>query len=329
MDPKVNVTNPTRRQLITTGVVATAAAALGVPLSAKAQSDGAKSPRKRVLRIAHLTDIHLAPERNAPEGFAACLAHVQSQPDKADVIFTGGDTIMDSLAADEQRTQLQWDLWKRMLKAECSLPVESCIGNHDVWGLNKPKAKTTGNEPRFGKKWAMEIFGMQKPYRSFDRAGWHFIFLDSTFPVGNGYEARLDDEQFEWLASDLAATDPSTPVLLLSHEPILSVCVFFDGDLEKTGEWVVPAALMHVDARRIKDLFHKHSNVKVCLSGHIHLVDRADYLGASYLCGGAVSGAWWRGDYYECAPGYALVNLYADGTFDREYVTYGWKPPES
>jgi hypothetical protein len=82
---------------------------------------------------------------------------------------------------------------------------------------------------------------------------------------------------------------------------------------------------MHVDARKLKDMFLEHSNVKACLSGHIHLVDRVDYLGVSYYCNGAVSGAWWDGDYQECAPGYALVDLYDDGSVENVYVTYGWK----
>jgi len=52
---------------------------------------------------------------------------------------------------------------------------------------------------------------------------------------------------------------------------------------------------MHVDAAKIKDLFAKHKNVKLCLSGHLHLVDRVDYNGVTYLCDGAVCGGWWKG----------------------------------
>ncbi len=282
---------------------------------------------KRCLRIAHLTDIHVQPEKNAPAGFAACLHHVQSQADRPDVIFTGGDSIMDCMGADEARTKAQWDVWQRVLKAECSLPVESCIGNHDVWGWNKKESKTTGREAQWGKRWVMDIFGVEQPYRSFDRAGWHFIFLDSTFPKGGGYTAKLDDRQFEWLAADLQQTPRGTPVCLVSHIPILAACAYFDGDNEESGDWVVPGAWMHTDARKLKNLFKKHPNVKLCLSGHIHLVDRVDYLGVTYLCNGAVSGGWWGGDYQECHNGYGLVDLYADGTFDHRYVTYPWTPP--
>lgn len=68
------------------------------------------------------------------------------------------------------------------MKNECSVPVKSCIGNHDVWGWHKENSKKTGDEPLWGKKPAAAELGLPDRYYSFDRAGWHFIILDSTFP---------------------------------------------------------------------------------------------------------------------------------------------------
>lgn len=308
------------------------AAAAGMGLSgAVLAGSGAAVParaaagRKRVLRLAHMTDIHLQPERRADEGFTAALRHAQSLKDPPQVIVTGGDLIMDCFAADEARTRTQWDLWKRVLRAECSLPLEHCIGNHDIWGWNQKKSGTSGSEPLHGHKWAMEMLGLGSRYRAVDRAGWRMIVLDSTFRVGDSYTARLDEEQFDWLSRTLADTPRATPVVVVSHIPILSASAYFDGDNEKDGDWKVPGAWMHIDARRIKDLFARHANVRLCLSGHIHLVDRVDYLGVTYLCNGAVSGAWWKGPNQECDAGYCVVDLYDDGSFEHAYVTYGWK----
>lgn len=312
MSPESNVLS--RRQ-----VLAGAAAAGALSLMPKLES----SPRKRALRIAHLTDIHVQPERKADQGMGECLKIVNELSDKPDVIFTGGDLIMDSFNADPDRTKVQWDLFTKGFRENNRLPVEHCIGNHDLW---MGKGKTEDNDRRLGKQWACDILELEKPYRSFDRAGWHFIFLDSTFPEGSGYKGRLDDAQFEWLAGDLAGTPKTTPVMVISHIPILSASAYFDGDNEKTGNWVVPGAWMHLDARKIKDLFAKHPNVKLCISGHIHLVDRVDYNGVTYFCNGAVCGGWWNGNYHECAPGYALVDLYDDGTFENRYVEWGWQP---
>ena len=81
---------------------------------------------------------------------------------------------------------------------------------------------------------------------------------------------------------------------------------------------------MHEDAGLLKDLFARHRNVKIGLSGHMHQVDRIDFQGVSYLCSGAVSGSWWNGRYYACDYGYTVLDLYSDGTFEHEYVGYGW-----
>jgi 3',5'-cyclic-AMP phosphodiesterase len=312
-----------RREALAAATLGLAIPAAGLNLGEMA-SAAFNPARKRVLRFAHLTDIHVQPEKSAAEGLAACLRHVQSQADRPDMILTGGDQIMDAFGADFARTKVQWDLYAKVFKAENSLPVEHCIGNHDVWGWSSRESNPE-HAVKSGKKWAMEALGLAAPYRTFEKAGWKFIVLDSTFPSGTGYTAKLDEEQFAWLKQTLEATPKSQPILILSHIPILAACAFFDGDNEKSGNWQVPGAWMHIDARKIKDLFASHENVKVAISGHIHLVDRVDYYGVTYLCNGAVSGGWWGGNYQECFPGYTLMNLYDDGTFDREYVNFGWK----
>jgi 3',5'-cyclic-AMP phosphodiesterase len=68
--------------------------------------------------------------------------------------------------------------------------------------------------------------------------------------------------------------------------------------------------------------------VPLLLSGHIHLVDRVSYLGKTYVCDGAVCGNWWRGPCQQFAEGYGVVDLWPDGTFEHQYVTYGWKARE-
>ena len=295
----------------------------GAALGAAAASRG-RPDRKRVLRIAHLTDVHVQPERGAPEGLARCLRHVQSLDDPPDFILNGGDTVFDMLEADRDRVKAQWRVWHDVIRNECSLPIEHCIGNHDVWG------RAPADDPLAGKAWALEEMGLERPYRSFDRAGWHFIVLDSTHPTPKGwYTAKLDEEQRHWLVADLEATDPSTPVMVISHIPILTVTSFLIGDQAKSGDWQVPGSWMHLDARPLAELFARRGNVKLCASGHMHMVDWLEYRGVHYVCNGAVSGAWWEGDYYENGPGYALIDLYDDGSFERQYLSYGWQPQAS
>jgi 3',5'-cyclic AMP phosphodiesterase CpdA len=275
------------------------------------------------LRVAHLTDIHVSDIAGAAAGMAAAIRHAQAQADRPDLLLFGGDCIGDALDTPKEKVLAQWDLWEKIFSAEVKLPHAVCLGNHDILGWSRRGDIALASDPDYGKSLALRRLGLQQRYFSFDRAGWHFIVLDSMVAgPTNGYLARLDEEQFTWLGQDLAKTPPTTPVCVLSHIPILSAAAFLDGDLAKTGNWEVPGAWMHLDVRRLKDLFRQHPNVRLCLSGHLHLVDDVSYLGVRYLCNGAVSGGWWKGNYQEFGPTYALLDLYDDGSADNQLVPY-------
>lgn len=283
----------------------------------------ANNTRKKVLRFAHLTDVHIEPELNAPAGLAACLHHLQKQKDQPSFIMSGGDSIFDALKQPKDRVETQWKLWNDVLRQDNSLPIEYCIGNHDCWGFGQKE------DPLYGKKYALEKMGLSMPYRSFDKAGWHFIVLDSIQPKTDGawYTIALDEAQFVWLQNDLANTPPATPIVVVSHAPIVSAAtVVVDNKMKGEPEgYVLGIGSMHTDSARLIELFAQHSNIKLCLSGHIHLYEEIKYNGITYISNGAVSGNWWKGKRYQTDNGYALLNLYDDGSFDNEYISYGWK----
>ncbi|MBC8047230.1 MAG: metallophosphoesterase [Fimbriimonadaceae bacterium] len=284
-----------------------------------ATAENFQTPR-RVLRIAHLTDIHLQKDKAAPEGLAKCLHHLQNLNPQPDIIFNGGDTIDDALFNTKLNVKKQWDLFHAVVRNECCLNIEHCIGNHDVWGLITEK-----KDPLYGKKFALEQMELENTYRSFDRAGWHFIILDSTHERKTGiwYTAKLGDKQVEWLQQDLENTPADKPVMIISHIPILSASVFFDKTKVHNGNINMAASLMHTDYKKIINLFSEHKNVKLCISGHIHLADHVQYNGVSYYCNGAVSGDWWNAPYYhETKAGYAVIDLFDDGSFSNQYLDY-------
>jgi 3',5'-cyclic AMP phosphodiesterase CpdA len=310
-----------RRKFITSLPILSASVGLGLS-SSPAHSSVFHNHKKRNLRLAHLTDIHVQPGDKAPKGMAAAFKKAQTLTDKLDLILNGGDCIMDSLHRTKDNVKAQWDVWQAVLKNELSLEMHSCIGNHDVWGWSNVGNKKK-NDPLYGKAWATEELKLPNRYYSFAKANWHFIVLDSTHPRPvAGYWARLDNKQMEWLKQELASVPKDKFVCILSHIPILGVCTFFDGENLKGNNWTIPGAWMHQDAKQLKDLFYQYPNVKVCLSGHIHLVDEAEYLGVKYYCNGAVSGAWWGGKNQEFPPAFAVINLYEDGSSDREMVWY-------
>lgn len=291
-------------------------------LHASERASGAQ-PVSR-LRVAHLTDLHIQPERRAAAGVAACLAHVREHA-KPDLIITGGDLIMDAFEQSFDRTKLLWGLLTDALK-DAGAPVSHCLGNHDIWGWNKGKSKTTGKEAGWGKAWAMEALGLATLYHAFDRGGWHVVVLDSVREDPrdpDGYIGGLDDEQFAWLSADLKA-HRAKPTMVVSHIPIMSVTVL-DAGVDKDGSKRVGGGVTFADWPRIKGLLLQNPQVRLAISGHMHLIDRVEYNGVTYCCNGAVSGNWWKGMHKECREGYTVVDLYADGAFQNTYVPFGWQ----
>jgi predicted MPP superfamily phosphohydrolase len=276
--------------------------------------------RRRSIRFAYLGDTHILPDTKPMDAVAKCLQHVQDQKDKPTFILHGGDVIMDALKQNRSDVQKQWDAWHTVVNANNSLPIEYCIGNHDVWGYEQAKT-----DPMYGKKWAVDLMKIGNRYRSFDKNGWHFIILDSVQlkPDGTWYTGNIDPEQMEWLKQDLVKTGMKTPVLILSHIPIFSPTGFFSESNVKDGMWGISAGLVLSNTPELLKLFYQYPNVKTALSGHMHLLDRVDYNNVSYFCNGAVSGNWWKGDVYQqTKAGYALFDLYDDGSVERTFVHY-------
>jgi len=273
--------------------------------------------KKKVLRVAHLTDVHLKNQFNAPERFTKCLHHVQQQSPKVDFILNGGDIVFDINKENISVINDQWKLSHHIMQSECSLPVHYCLGNHDIWWNEDDKGQAL-----YGKQYSLNQLQLVKPYYSFANSGWKFILLDSVHLDidGTWYIGKLGDEQFAWLENELKTTDPATPILVMSHIPILTATNLIEDDI--VNKWVMTGGDMHTDTSKIIELFYQHPNVKLCLSGHIHLREKLVYNNVTYLCNGAVSGAWWEGNRRQTAPGYGLIDLYADGSFDEQYVNY-------
>ena len=288
--------------------------------------------RKRSLRFAYLGDTHILPETKPMDGVAACLRHIQNQPDKPTFVLHGGDVIMDALVLDKMAVRKQFDAWNTVAKAENSLPIRYAIGNHDIWGYDAASA-----DGAWGKAWIQDELSMPGRYYSFDWPAsggkkWHFVVLDTVQPKANGtwYETRVDAEQLAWLENDLAKTvsadrSADTPVLILSHVPILTATVFdFAQPVAAIdGKQTMIGGLTVSNAPELVALFANYPNVKTCLSGHTHLLDEVVYNNVRYYCNGAVSGNWWKSEMHrQTHAGYALFDLYDDGTIDRTYVAY-------
>ncbi len=303
-----------RRQLLKTASL--------LPLAAATPDFIKPTARKRALRFAYIGDTHILPEAKQIDGITRCLRNIQNQSDKPTFVLHGGDVIMDALLPDKATVRGQWDAWNRVVKTECSLPIQYAIGNHDIWGPDAAKA-----DGAWGKAWIQDELKMPGRYYSFDRNGWHFVVLDSVQakPNGTWYTTTVDADQLAWLKTDLQKTPATTPVLVLSHVPILTATIFdFAQPIPGVdGRMSVIDGLVVANAPDLVQVFVEHPNVKACLSGHTHLLDQVIYNKVSYFCNGAVSGNWWKSDTHRSTKaGYALFDLYDDGSAERMFVNY-------
>ncbi|MET4082769.1 Icc protein [Pedobacter sp. UYP30] len=274
----------------------------------------AKEP---VLRLAHITDVHLKNDFGAPAKFTKCLHHVQQQSPKVDFILNGGDVVFDMNKENISVIDAQWKLQQDIIKNECSLPTVYALGNHDIWWNEDSKGDVF-----YGKKYSMNKLELNKAYYSFIKKGWKFIVLDSTHLDidDTWYIGKLGEEQFNWLENELKSTNLETPVLVMSHIPILTALLMIEDNI--VNKWTMLGGDMHTDTAKIINLFYQHPNVKLALSGHLHMRDKVIYNNVTYLCNGAVCGSWWKGNRRETAPGYGLIDLFADGSFEEKYVNY-------
>lgn len=295
-----------RRSLIKTLGLTTGAALIS-PVT-QAASNAKPNKVKKILTVAHITDVHMRPEHDAPNRFRKCLEDIKKH--KVDFFLNGGDTIY---AADyghikRERVTEQWKIWKTLRKEFSEYEVHSCLGNHDMWWAVPDKS-----DSMYGKDYVVEQLETPGRFYSFNKKGWHFIILDSN----NKNAGFLDEEQRRWLEADLAKLDANSNVLILSHYPIIGV----NGGT-------------HTDRDYITDLYYRHKDKNItCVSGHVHLLDSVSYNNVNYYCNGALSGFWWedgneksKGKYWveETPLGYAIIHLFEDGTVENIYYPHAY-----
>ncbi len=276
-------------------------------------------------RFVHITDIHVQPELKGAKGLAACLQAINKLDPKPDFIMTGGDLVMDTLEQSFDRSSMLFDLLKKVLADSTDIRIRHCMGNHDVFGWGR-KHGVTEQTPGFGKKMYCEKLEIGRPYYSFDHRGWRFYVLDSVQPSETSlYQGGLDEEQLAWLRQALSQKPADVPAIIVSHIPFITVTVLPNAAQE--GAYKIGDALMCAESQAMAGLFAEH-NVRLAVSGHIHMVDEVLYRGVKYVCDGAVSGRWWKGPHKGFPEGFGVFDLAPDSSSQFTYQTYGWKAVE-
>ena len=260
-----------------------------------------------------LTDCHLQPELDAIHG--TDMAMKKARTIKADFAIQGGDHVFDALAVSKARATQLFDQYGKT-EQDLGLKVHHTLGNHDIFGIY-PESGVGEADPEYGKKLFAERFG--PTFYSFDHKGYHFIVLDSVgITPDHKYEARIDQDQLDWLAKDLATQAAGAPIVVTTHIPLVTAVNCYATVGPKTPP---PAPFLNGPAA-IK-LFEGH-NVLAVLQGHTHVNERVDWHGIPYITSGAVCGNWWKGTRLGTPEGFTVASI-AGGKLTTRYETTGFK----
>lgn len=304
----------TRRRFLRASAAAGALAAVGgVPRL------WAAAPEVQDFDFLFFTDTHLQPELDAARGCA--MAFLNMRGSNAAFAIQGGDHIFDALSVPKSRSLSLFDLYDKT-QQDLGLKVYHTIGNHDVVGLFQ-ESGIAPSDPLYGKKYFRDHIG--KTYYSFDAKGVHFIVLDSIYITPDRhYEGRIDAEQLAWLKSEFAGLAATTPVVVISHIPLVTAYTNYNDEVVAANSR--PHQLAVANTNQVFPLFQGH-NVLAVLQGHTHVNERVEWQGVPYITSGAVSGNWWHGTHLGTPEGYTVVSV-RGGKLTTRYETYGFKSVE-
>jgi len=259
-----------------------------------------------------MTDVHVAPERHATEGFLQAIDTINKLA--PDFVISGGDNIMDALGQTYGRADSLYNLFEETVK-NLTMPIYYTMGNHEVFGLYKDSGVSPDHK-EYGKK--LYENRLAKRYYSFDHKNWHFIVLDGLgFTENRRYRGFIDSVQVEWLKRDLEKTVKNKPVVISIHIPLLRML-----PSKKSGNKMKKSSTIP-NAPELRKLFRKY-NVQLVLQGHAHIYSDIYEKGIHYIIGGAICGNGWKGAKNGTEEGFLLINVSGEN-FTTKYIDYGWE----
>ncbi|OLP15460.1 phosphodiesterase [Leptolyngbya sp. 'hensonii'] len=240
------------------------------------------------LRVAQITDIHLFADRQrellglpTADSFGAVLQRLTEIRSEVDLILLTGDLSQDG--TPESYAQLQ----SRLIPL--GIPTYWLPGNHD--------------NPITMRQILYQAPIL--PQKAFRIGIWQFILLNSGVPGRvHGY---LSPESLDWLDSQLQLSRCYPTTIALHHPPFLV-----------ESAWLDTSTLQN--SAQLFAVLDRYPQVKLVLFGHIHQEFTCQQRGVHYLGAPSTSiqfepkSSQFSLD--QTTPGFRLLNLYADGTWD-------------
>jgi predicted phosphodiesterase len=208
--------------------------------------------------FAYITDVHLCNDK--PDSYVLThesqlflqqlVKELNSQ--KLDFVVFGGDQV-ESIGKDETNWQLFLDVVQGL-----NAPWSFVLGEADVSGnYSVDKRKT------FGPDWKQRGIDTETSYWSHNLSQMpnvHLIGLDSSMP--NSTVGGVSQKQLDWLKQDLEANKKYFTIVFV-HHPLLPPPPYDSGP--PWDEYVIP------DGGSVREVLAAYPNVKMVLSGHIHV----------------------------------------------------------
>lgn len=223
---------------------------------------------------------------------------------------------MDALGQSYGRADSLYNFYNTA-QERFNMPVYNTKGNHEIFGIYD-NSGIPMDHPEYENKMFENRIGER--YYSFDHKGWHFMILDGIEDTGeSAYIGNIDSLQMDWIKTDLAKVDKSTPIVISVHIPFITAeTQLSEGSLQPNQPTIVIR-----NSKDVLALYNKH-NLKLVLQGHLHLVEDIYAHGIHFITGGAASSRWWGGKYHGMEEGFLILKV--DGEdFEWEYFDFGWE----
>lgn len=278
-------------------------------------------PEEKSFSIIHLTDQHVTSRRSGDKGYLKCIESINRIEPSPELVLMGGDMVFDGLYTDLDVYKESIQLFKD-ITGKLNIPHYCCLGNHDVLGLSA-RRKVPADFPGIGRRMLMEQLGMEKDYYSFNHKGWHFVVLNSIYEFdgenGPSYEARIGEDQLDWLRFDLGANQ-GIPTIVVSHFAAFN----HKGQINQDFDMKAMSHIILRDNKELRLILERHK-VKAMLQGHTHMSEDFKFNGVRYITSQSASAAWWGGNWLGFDPGYTVLELGESDILDWYPLTYDWE----
>ena len=277
------------------------------------------------LNFIFFTDTHLQPELSAAQGTAKAMAKIKSL--KPTFCIQGGDHVMDMTLVPRDRSA---HAPRSLSKNRAGPRRHPRLPHHRQPRHLRPRAQIRRRHHRPPLRQAGLRAALQHqnlPLLRREGLPLHHPRLHRHHP-----QARVRRRHrfcpARLAQADLAATPAGTPIIVVSHVPIVSAAPQYSPATDKAAQAVAYQALTNLHAFLLGNpydvltLFEGH-NVIAVLQGHTHINETVYWRNIPFITSGAVCGNWWNGSRWGTPEGFTAIEL-DRGAIHWHYETYGW-----